>query len=202
MIKPSPTDATTKLDAARTAVRDHIKDLIDWRSSMTLRGNKTTAASAWDHITELREVSDQLDVLVSSWTELTGERTVAPLMPTPTQGDLTTREPHFATSEHKSRRTTKLIVRLPDGATIAEQIAADTLQKFVEWVGVEKILSMNIQVNRQPFVSTKPLDKYGKGGWKKVGDYFIETTINNVRKRTIIRQIAKNLGINVLVEII
>ena len=202
MTKPSPTDATTKLDGARKAVTDHLKDLIGWRSAMVNRGNKTTAASAWDHITELREVSDQLDVLVSSWTELTGERTVAHLLPTPTQGDLITHESHVATSEHKSRRTTKLIVRLPDGATIAEQIAADTLQKFVEWVGVERILTLNIQVNQQPFVSRKPLDKYGKAGWKQVGNYFVETTLNNVRKRTIILRIAKELGIDVRVEII
>ena len=34
MTKPSPTDATTKLDGARKAVTDHLKDLIGWRSGL------------------------------------------------------------------------------------------------------------------------------------------------------------------------
>lgn len=205
MIKPSPTDATTKLDAARTAVRDHIKDLIDWRSSMMLRGNETAANKALSHFNELREVSDQLDSLVRTWNELIikqqGSNT-----PTPVKAPVVSPEPKPATTRahHNKGPASRLKITLADGAVISETHAAATLVKFVSIVGIERVVPLGIVVNGQAFVSDVPMPKYERGAvsWKQVGDYYIETNSSTETKRKIIEQISKEFGMSVSVDIV
>lgn len=205
MTKPSPTDATTKLDAARKAVGDHIKDLIDWRSSMMRRGNETAADQALSHFNELRELSDQLDVLVNSWHKLTVERTetrvpasvrtiVVEVEPTPTA----------KRAFHNKGPASRLKVTLADGAVISETHAAATLVKFVSMVGIERVIPLGIVVNGQAFVSSVPMPKYERGAisWKQVGNYYIETNSSTETKRKIIEQISKEFGMSVSVDIV
>ena len=204
MTKPSPTDATTKLDAARKAVGDHIKDLIDWRSSMMRRGNETAANKALSHFNELREISDQLDSLVRSWNELTVEQQ-GPITPTPLKAPEVPPEPKPATTRahHTKEPASRLTIKLPDGAILSEDDAADTLVAFINMVGVERVIPLKIVVNKQPFVARSPMPKYGKSAssWKPVGDYYIETLSNTERKRRIITDIASALGISISAEI-
>ncbi len=204
MSKPSPTDATAKLDAARTALRDHIKDLIDWRSSMTLRGNETAANKALSHFNELREVSDQLDSLVRTWNELIIKQQ-GPITPTPVKAPEVPPEPKPATKRapHTKEPASRLIIKLPNGEIISEDDAADTLVAFINMVGVERVLPLKIVVNKQPFVARSPMPKYGKSAtsWKQVGAYYIETLSSTDRKRRIIADIASALGISISAEI-
>jgi hypothetical protein len=205
MTKPSPTDATTKLDAARTSVRDHIKDLIDWRSSMTLRGNETAANKALSHFNELREVSDQLDSLVRTWNELIIKQQ-GPITPTPVKAPEVPPEPKPATKRafHNKGPASRLKITLADGAVISETHSAATLVNFVTMVGIERVVPLGIMVNGQPFVSNVPLPKYERGAisWKPVGDYYIETNSSTETKRKIIEQISKEFGMSVSVDIV
>ena len=222
MTKPSPTDATTKLDAARTAVRDHIKDLIDWRSSMTLRGNETAAATAWNHISELREVSDQLDVLVSLWTALTGERpeptnatsvqvpevvpeSLQPSIRAPLIKDPISSIPDIELDRENrvpNKPTTRLRVKLPDSSIIQEATAAETLVEFIRWVGVERVRDLGIIVDRNPFISTNSTPNHSESSKKLLGGYFVETHSDTNKKRRLINRIATGLNLRISVSLV
>jgi len=225
MTKPSPTDATTKLDAARKAVSEHLKDLIDWRSSMMRRGNKTLADEAWSHITELREVSDQLDLLVRSWNKLTVDRDIAPSphnpatvvndvpktsqkwnsdrfttpRPLPTLAVTTTeKSPSTQPAPTKSAATVLRIV-LPNRIVIKEPTAAMSLVKFIEWVGIERVMPLGLTVNREPLISPRPLEKHFESSWKFVDPYFVQTHSSTRSKLNQIVQISNALNLNVQV---
>lgn len=205
MTKPIPTDATTKLDAARKAVADHLKALIEWRSSMTRRGNETAAELALSHFNELREVSDELDVLVRSWHKLTLERSESKV-PIPVRPTVVEVQPNPTTKRafHNKGPASRLKITLADGAVISETHAAATLVKFVSIVGIDRVNPLGIVVNGQAFVSNVPMPKYERGAisWKPVGDYYIETNSSTETKRKIIEQISREIGISVSVDIV
>jgi hypothetical protein len=194
MTKPSPTDATTKLDAARKAVGDHIIDVFAWRSSLLQDGQEIAAKSAWAHINELRDISDKLDALVGSWCNLVSESDS--IVVPPTKG-----VPSNPSQRAPNRQTTRLRIELPNNHVIQGDTAAATLVEFVRWVGVERVKSLNLIVDRQPFVSRLPLQNHCESSWKPVGDYYIETHSDTNKKRRTILKIAGrlNLIVNVLV---
>lgn len=225
MTKPSPTDATTKLDAARKAVSEHLKDLIDWRSSMMRRGNKTAADEVWNHVNELREVSDQLDMLVRSWNKLTLDRNVGPSAPIPatvvndvpkisqnldsdrfttprplpTLAVTTTVKSPSSRAAHSKSAATVLRIVLPNRSVIKEPTAAMSLVKFIEWVGIERVMPLGLTVNREPLVSPRPLEKHFESSWKYVDPYFIQTHSSTRSKLNQIVQISIALNLNVQV---
>lgn len=203
MTKPSPADATAKLDAARNAVTDHLKELIEWRSLMGKRGNRAAAEAAWGHIAELRVVSSQLDELVGSWNNVTNARQVRAVH-SPVKPRNIVEEPKSATKRapHRKRPATNLRVTMSDGTVIEEKTAAATMVQFVKHVGVDRVMTVDLLVDGNAFVSSNPVIKHSHSSWKPLGAYYIGTHTNNIEKQEQILKIAKELGIEVEVEVV
>jgi hypothetical protein len=202
MTKPSPADATTKLDAARNAVTDHLKELIEWRSLMGKRGNKAAAEAAWGHIAELRVVSSQLDELVGSWNNLINARQGKAIHPSVKPSKIVA-EPKLATTRapHRKRPATNLRVTMSDGTVIEEKSAAATMVQFVKHVGIDRVMTVDLRVDGNAFVSSNPLTTHSHSSWKPLGGYFIGTHTNNTEKREQILKIAETLGLEAEVEV-
>jgi hypothetical protein len=194
MTKPSPTDATTTLDAARKAVQDYIMDIFEWRSAMMRIGNTTEAAEAWELLTNVREVSDKLDQVAGVWRASVDD-------PRESQVD----KPVVAVAPYNrspNKPTTRLRIELPDRSVLQEDTAAATLVEFIRWVGVERVKDLNFSVNQKPFISKVPLPTYSEASWKPIGSYFVETHSDTNKKRRLIMRIANSFNLRIVVTVV
>lgn len=93
---------------------------------------------------------------------------------------------------------TRLLVVFPDGTKIAEASAAQTLAKVLERIGLEKIASLGILVNRENIVSSYPSKKYNE---TPIGRYFVKTHSSTNQKKKNLEEISSslNLGLQIFV---
>lgn len=97
---------------------------------------------------------------------------------------------------------TRLRIKMPDGSTIEERTAWESLQNFILRVGVEKVRAVGLIANKIPLVSNT-VDKKYKTAQKPLGNgWLLMTCSDTVTKRKQILAIAKAVGLNVNVEII
>ncbi len=101
-------------------------------------------------------------------------------------------------SRQKKSSITRLRVTMPDGTKIEETYASVTFGKTIEWIGVEKVRSLNIR-DIIPLVSTSKDSFYHQ---YQAGRYYIMTGISNKRKKYLLEEIAMRLKVRLKVEII
>ena len=97
---------------------------------------------------------------------------------------------------------TRLSIKMPDGSTIEERTAWESLQKFILRAGVEKVRAVGLIANKIPLVSNT-VDKKYKTAQKSLGNgWLLMTCSDTATKRKQILAIAKALSLSVNVEII
>lgn len=92
-----------------------------------------------------------------------------------------------------------------DGKVFYERKAKDTFVKTIEYMSIEQAQNIiTVQANGNPFISKNKPKVSGSGNpnYEKVGNYYIVTHFSNDKKRTILEKIAKNIGVEIQVEII
>ena len=93
-------------------------------------------------------------------------------------------------------------IKMPDGSTIEERTAWESLQKFILRAGVEKVRAVGLIANKIPLVSNT-VDKKYKTAQKSLGNgWLLMTCSDTATKRKQILAIAKALSLSVNVEII
>lgn len=101
---------------------------------------------------------------------------------------------------------TDLVVRFPDGTTIAEPFAADTFQKVIEKIGVARVRQVvneqNLVFSKVPVISNRRDSKYGRAQ-RDLGDGWLLITHSNTKmKKAFIEKVSEALGLGLEVTII
>lgn len=90
---------------------------------------------------------------------------------------------------------TRLRITMTDGSIIEERTAWQSLQKFIQRVGVEKVRAVGLIANKIPLVSNT-VDKKYKTAQKPLGNgWLLMTCSDTANKRKQILAIAKALGL-------
>ena len=102
--------------------------------------------------------------------------------------------------------STRLRITMPDGSTIEERTAWESLYKFVLTIGADKVraisLAIGLKINRIPLISNTVDEKY-KRHQKPLGNgWLLMTNSSTPRKRKQILAIAEAIGLIVNVDII
>lgn len=97
---------------------------------------------------------------------------------------------------------TRLRIKMPDGSTIEERTAWESLQKFILHVDVEKVRAVGLIANKIPLVSNT-VDKKYKTAQKPLGNgWLLMTCSDTATKRKQILTIASHIGMKINVDII
>jgi len=94
----------------------------------------------------------------------------------------------------------KLKVTFSDGSIIQEYKAADTLIKFIEKIGVDRVYALKLGLrggSSYPLVSFSPVEDQSP---HPSGKYFIHTHCSNDDKVRRIKEISSRLGLHIKVE--
>ena len=95
---------------------------------------------------------------------------------------------------------TILKITFADGVVIQDKKASETFRQFVLKVGVEKVRSLDYKFSKVPLVSNTLDTKYSQvplnDGW------YLMTHSSTKEKKYQIERIAKELGIDLIVEIV
>ena len=105
----------------------------------------------------------------------------------------------FVQTEKSTKK--RLIVEFPDGTIFESNKAKEVLAKTIEKFGVERVRSLNLQMNYYPLVSDKLHEKYANAQ-VEVGGYYLMTNCSTKAKKRLIENIAKQLGEHVSVRVI
>lgn len=97
---------------------------------------------------------------------------------------------------------TRLRITMTDGSIIEERTAWQSLQKFIQRVGVEKVRAVGLIANKIPLVSNT-VDKKYKTAQKPLGNgWLLMTCSDTATKRKQILAIASYIGMKINVDII
>lgn len=105
----------------------------------------------------------------------------------------------------KPSHASRMAVHFPDGTTIAERTAADTLYGSVKKIGVEEVRRVveeeGLTLCRVPLISNRRDSKYG-GAQRDLGNgWLLITHSNNLKKKAILDKISDALGLGLRVEL-
>ena len=100
----------------------------------------------------------------------------------------------------KKGRITKLAIIFPDGTKINENSAAQTFVNAIAKLGVERVKSLNLFINRVPLVSSFKDKRYSTSQFP-CGSYFIITHSSTKQKKILIDSISKKLKEDIKTEI-
>ena len=109
------------------------------------------------------------------------------------------REP-FTISSHSKSSKTVLSVKFPEGKTISNRFAYDTLLETIKSIGHEKVKGLNIVYCGVPLVSDKKDDFYTQHELTR-GVYIMTHSATKVKKEQL-DEISKKLGLGLKVEIV
>ena len=98
----------------------------------------------------------------------------------------------------KSQKTS-LMVRFPDGKTIAELKASETFAKVIRRIGFDQVAELDLTVNKEPLVSQVPSEKYNDVA---IDGYFVKTHSSTQSKKRQLEEISRSLGCDLSVKII
>ena len=113
---------------------------------------------------------------------------------------------HFR-SENKIERgpATDMSVRFPNGEIIAEKKAADTFEKTIKKIGVERVRQvverLNLKFCKVPVISNRRDEKYGRSQRPLGGGWLLITHSNNKMKKQFLDKVSKELNLGLIVEI-
>ena len=99
-----------------------------------------------------------------------------------------------------------ITIIFPDNTKICEKTAVDTLYKFVEYVGVEKVRKVVIDHQlifcKVPVISNRRDEKYRHTQKKLSNGWLLMTHSNNSMKRDFIQKVSDvlHLGVNVIMN--
>lgn len=100
---------------------------------------------------------------------------------------------------------TSMSVHFPDGTTIAENTAADTLLESVKKIGVELVRMVveehKLVFSKVPVISNRRDDKYGKSQRELGGGWLLITHSNNSQKKKFLDKVSKALNLGLRVEL-
>ncbi|SHH97306.1 hypothetical protein [Desulfofustis glycolicus] len=108
-------------------------------------------------------------------------------------------EPGYTIKPHSKSTKTILRITLPSGRVIQRPTAAQAMADTIEVFGIEKVRALRHQVSGVDLVSDSKHEKYGQ---TQVGNYYICTHSNTESKKQLLSKIAKELGQNIVVEVI
>ena len=114
---------------------------------------------------------------------------------------------HFRIETQTQRGpATDLSVRFPDGVIIAEKKAADTFEKAIKKIGVDRVRQVVEQLNlkfcKVPVISNRRDEKYGGSQRSLGGGWLLITHSNNKMKKQFLDKVSKQLGVGLVVDII
>jgi hypothetical protein len=94
---------------------------------------------------------------------------------------------------------TKLLVTFNDGTKICETTSAKTFAETIRKIGIEKIIELNIIVDKAPFVSR---DKEMRGRIALDDGYYVNSHSSTFAKKRLLEDISQRLNIGLKIEII
>ena len=101
---------------------------------------------------------------------------------------------------------TGLIVTFPDGSTIAERFAADTLEQVVRKIGVTRVRQAveehKLRFNKVPVISNRRDEKYGNSQRDLGEGWLLITHTSNKQKKKFLDQLSAALDLRLKVDLI
>lgn len=98
-----------------------------------------------------------------------------------------------------------LVVHFPDGTTIAEKTAVDTLYRSVRKIGVEEVRRVveeqGLKLNKVPLISNRRDSKYGRAQKDLGNGWLLMVHSNNKKKKAILDKISDALDLGLSVEV-
>lgn len=98
-----------------------------------------------------------------------------------------------------------MAVYFPDGTTIAERYAVDTLYETVKKIGVERVRQVveeqELVFNKVPVISNRRDSKYGRSQKPLGNGWFLMTHSNNKQKKTLLEKLSRALDLGLKVEL-
>lgn len=183
-------------DGVTTAFDVILEELIAVVSEVNAQGAQFMKGGKYDDAQKLIESGKQLqrfkeklDALRSEWSSG---------LDTATRDRVKIENVRTLASHHKAPKT-GLLVRFTNGKVFNESVAAETFSLALQEIGLDRVRSLNKQVNDVPLISAKRHDTYTQ---HRVGSYYVMTHSNTLSKKRMLEAIAKELGIRISVEII
>lgn len=99
----------------------------------------------------------------------------------------------------RSIRNPGLFVTMPDGEEINHKVSATTFAEVIEKLGIERVKSLGYKLNAIPIISTSKHHTYNQ---HKSGRYYIMTHSDTKTKERLLDEIASDLSVQLIVEII
>ncbi len=109
--------------------------------------------------------------------------------------------PQKATKQDIAPKTV-LRVTMPDGSVIERKSAKATFVDVIKLIGVKRVRQLGLKFCRVPIISNTRDDKYGKAQIDVGDGWLILTHSSTADKKKQLDKIAKELGLNIVVEII
>lgn len=94
---------------------------------------------------------------------------------------------------------TELVVQFPDGSTIFETKAAETLAKAIEKIGFSRVEALGIRVNKENIVSRQKSLQYQD---VHIPPFYIKTHSNTEAKKRYLDRISEDLGLGLTIVIV
>jgi len=95
--------------------------------------------------------------------------------------------------------STKLLVIFNDGTKICEPTSSKTFAETIRKIGVEKIIELDILVDKAPFVSK---DNEMRGGVALDDGYYVNTHSSTPAKKRLLVDISQRLNLDLKIEIV
>ncbi|OMP29699.1 hypothetical protein [Mangrovimonas sp. DI 80] len=109
------------------------------------------------------------------------------------------KEHTYTISPHTKSKKTNLVVSFPDGSTITNRFAYQTLCEVIDKVGAENVTPLGLVVSGVELVSLKEDDFYSQH--KVKGGYLVMTQTSTQVKKNLLDEISRRLNLNLTVEI-
>lgn len=93
-------------------------------------------------------------------------------------------------------------VTLEDGTVLENENASETLVKFVEHVGIERVKGLGIRMYYRPWIDSAPHPRYRSQCKQLANGEYIMVLLTSERKVQLINSIAKHFGLNIKAEYI
>lgn len=90
-----------------------------------------------------------------------------------------------------------LKVTFEDGTIIQEPRSVDTFVKAIEKIGADKVATLEIEHDGLPLISTDAPEGHS---YRNVGDWKLQTTLRESRKKDVLKEISDKLSLNLIVE--
>ena len=98
--------------------------------------------------------------------------------------------------------STRLVVTMPNGVEIAHDTAKATFLEVIDNMEVERVKKLNKVCNNSDLISNIRNPKYPNSDQPELGGYYIMTCSDTQKKKELLEEIARDLGVPLKVEIV